>query len=113
MEKMRGMMDDMVRVVSAIQRKARDEMMEEADSVNGGVQGYVFEDLSAHLATAVEETVCSVIVSQNSCDITGVSRVSQPLAKYARARFDPIPGRQPILEVAVIPAGQSCRGTLG
>lgn len=52
---MRSMMDNMVRVVEAIQRRARDDAMEDADSVHGGIQGLVFEDLSAHLAAEVEE----------------------------------------------------------
>lgn len=74
LEKMRGMMDDMVRVVAAIQKRTRDDAMEGEDSVHGGMQGYVFEDLSAHLAAQVEDTVCSIIVSQNSCDVVRVSR---------------------------------------
>ena len=37
MDKMRAMMNDMVRVLEAVQRKARDDVMEEADSVHGGL----------------------------------------------------------------------------
>ena len=51
MDKMHGMMDDMLRVVDAIQRKARDDSMDGQDSVHGGMQGCAFEDLSAYLAT--------------------------------------------------------------
>ena len=51
MDKMRGMMDDMLRVVDAIQRKARDDSMDGQDSVHSGMQGCAFEDLSAYLAT--------------------------------------------------------------
>ena len=73
----------------------------------------MFEDLSAHLAYQVEETVCAVIVSRNSCNIKGVSRMDQPIADLTRARFDPIPGRQPIMEIGVFPADRSARGTVG
>ena len=51
MDKMRGMMDDMLRVVDAIQRKARDDSMDGQDSVHSRMQGRAFEDLSAYLAT--------------------------------------------------------------
>jgi len=113
MDQMRGMMDSMVKVVEAIQKRAQDEAMDEVDSVTGGIQGLVFEDLSAHLARQVEDTVCAVIVSRNSCGINRISRTDQPLSKFARAIFDPIPGRQPIMEMGIIPAGNGQRGTLG
>ena len=37
LDKIRAMMNDMVRVLEAVQRKARDDIMEEADSVHGGL----------------------------------------------------------------------------
>ena len=37
MDKKRAMMNDMVWVLEAVQRKARDDVMEEADSVYGGL----------------------------------------------------------------------------
>ena len=93
MDKMRGMMDDMLRVVDAIQRKARDDSIDGQDSVHSGIQGCAFKDLSTYVATQVKDTVYLIIVSQNACNVVRDSRNDQPLSKFVRARFDPIPGR--------------------